>query len=278
VVGTYDVEPRCRIVIALAQEVGIPTLVLAHGAFLLPQPMADMEVSDEIALWSRAVAPPITRWDRPVHMVGYPLPHTSPPPVTRVRGAGRPRVLVLVQTWVPHTTTIDARIPSRHCIAASAAIRRELPDAEVILRPHPSQDPSAIAAFAEQFAGLDLRVDTTTDMLELLRGCGVCLGVTSTATLQAALVGTPVVVLNVTGFDWTWPLGGDTSVPVALDSDGLAAALARWASGERLPGREDLLAGLGAGHGDEGVERLLSAVIAPPPAAIAEQRVPAATG
>ena len=78
-------------------------------------------------------------------------------------------------------------------------------------------------------------------------------------------------------FDWPWPVGGDTAVPVAFDEDGLAAALSRWASGERLPGREDLLGGLGAGRGDEGVERLLSAVMTPP-AAVAEQRVPAAIG
>ena len=104
-------------------------------------------------------------------------------------------------------------------------------------------------------------------MLALLESCDVCVGTTSTATLQAALVGTPVIALNLTGFDWPWPLGGETAVPVARDEEDLAAALERWASGERLPGRDDLLGALGAGHGDEGVERLLSAVIAPPPAA-----------
>ena len=88
--SAYDVEPGARLFVSLAQEAGVRTIVLAHGAFLLPQPIADMDVCDEAALWSHATAPPITRWDRPVHLVGYPLPHDPPPTRRRTGDGGRP--------------------------------------------------------------------------------------------------------------------------------------------------------------------------------------------
>jgi hypothetical protein len=89
--------------------------------------------------------------------------------------------------------------------------------------------------------------------------------VASTATVQTALVGTPVIVLNVFGFDWAWPLGGDSEVPVARSADELAGWLKRWAAGETLPGREDLLGALGAGRPDPtgALLRLVAAPAAP---------------
>jgi len=95
----------------------------------------------------------------------------------------------------------------------------------------------------------EVRVDRTTPIEALLAGHDLCIGGASTATLQAALAGTPVVVLNVSGCAWPWPIGEDTAVPVAHGVEELATWLMRAARGERLPGHEDLVEALGARDG-----------------------------
>ena len=42
VVGCSDVEGEARLVVTLAREAGIPVLLIAHGAYLLPQALPDM--------------------------------------------------------------------------------------------------------------------------------------------------------------------------------------------------------------------------------------------
>ena len=66
------------------------------------------------------------------------------------------------------------------------------------------------------------------------------------------------------GFEWRWPLGADTTVPVARDGAQLRAWLERWAAGEALPGREDMLAALGADIAGDPVERMLAILGSPP--------------
>ena len=154
---------------------------------------------------------------------------------------------------------IDRRITVRNYATAIEAIHRTLPDAEIIVRPHPAEDrASALAAMARSPTA-NLRLDPSTEILELFRSIDLCIGGTSTATLQTALVGTPLIALNLTGFDWPAPLGGDTTVPIADSEESLVLLLQRWAGGEPWPGREDLLDGLGA-HGDDATERLLAVV------------------
>src|SRR4051812_3152772 len=177
-------------------------------------------------------------------------------------GRRRPRVVVLGAGADPVTARLDDRMPMIHYQAALEAITGQLPGASVVLRPHPSHDIAAAARIMERFPGHPIEVDRGTDILDLLRTGDLCIGVASTATVQTALVGTPVIVLNVFGFDWAWPLGGDSEVPVARSADELAGWLKRWAASETLPGREDLLGSLGAGRLDP-TGALLRLVTAP---------------
>jgi hypothetical protein len=258
VIGTYDLEPYARLVLSLAREAGVPTLCLAHGAYLLPQPISDLELADEIALWSPAIAPPISNRSRPIHVVGYPLAHER---AARRRFGGRrpPRVALLAQTATPSTATVDGRIVMRQYVEGLAGIAEGLPGATVVLRPHPSQGTPPLAYLVARFPGLGVEVDGTGDIRRSLAACDVCIGGASAATLECALTGTPVVVLNVTGFEWRWPLGGETAVPVARSAGELSACLARWRRDGTLPGGEELLEALGADGGDA-TERLIGAL------------------
>jgi len=61
------------------------------------------------------------------------------------------------------------------------------------------------------------------------------------------------------GFEWRWPLGGETTVRAAHDERDLRTWLDRWSSGSPLPGREDLLRALGAStDGDDPTDRMLA--------------------
>jgi len=211
VLGTYDAEPFPRLVISLAREASIPTFLLAHGAYLMPETLLDMESGDAVAVYSEAVAVPGMRRDRPVHVVGYPLLYREP---DRRARANPPRVVVLGQNGHPYTSRFDERLVPRHYRVALAALRASLPGAEIVLRPHPSQDLGPIRATLADFAPARTEIDASSPLDGLLASADLCIGSLSTATLQAALQGTEVVVLNVTGFTWTWPLGGDTPVPI----------------------------------------------------------------
>lgn len=258
VIVPFDTQPDSRLLVSLAREAGVRTLGLPHGAYLLPQLLGDLEVSDEVLLWSEHVAPPMRDSDRPVHVVGYPLAHPPPPP-TRSPGGGRARVLVLGQPSPANFALFDPRVAMRHYEGAVAALRRHVPDAQIVLRPHPAEGPGAAAQIAARFPGANLQIDATTPIEDLQASCDLCLGAATTATLQAVLAGTPVVALNLTGFEWSWPLGGDTPVPVARSAEELGECLRRWSSPSPLPGREALAAALGLGEaGGDGTSRILA--------------------
>ena len=245
VLATYDTEPLPRLVVSLAREAGIRTFLLSHGAYLMPQTLKDMELADEAAIYSEAVGVPGMRRDRPVHAVGYPMPYEPRPEPATAPGAA-PRVVVLGQNGHPYTSRFDERVVVRHYVAALAALEATLPEAEVVLRPHPSQDLAPVRAVLGRYPRLRGSVDSASDLHELVGSADLCVGSLSTSTLQAALTGTTVAVLNVTGFDWTWPLGGETPVPIARDAEELAAVVRRWQTQGSLPGQDALVEALGA--------------------------------
>jgi hypothetical protein len=270
VVLAYDIEPTARLVALVARDVGIHTFVLQHGAVLLPRQLSDCAVAAEVAVWAEAVAPPAARARDHVHVVGYPMPHERAPTRALPPSQARPTVLVLGQGEDPYTATMDARLRLHHYCGAVSAVLARRPRARVVLRPHPSDDPAVPAAVAARFEGSDVTVDRVTDILTLLKGSDLCVGASSTATFQAALAGAPVVVLNLSGFEWDWPLDESSDVPVAHTKQELAEWIDAWADGGVLPGREELVEALGA-HGEDAcgrVAELLSRAGSPAPAMV----------
>ena len=264
IVCADDLNPLSRIVLVLARRHGVRTLAIAHGAFLIPQPVVDLDFADEVVLWSDAVAPPLTNLDRPIHVFGYPLPHSPTPYRRRTSDPTRPTALVLGQLGHFSTATIDARLTMRSYQAAAAAFFGVFPAGELILRPHPSEGPDPPAAIVYRFPGRRLRVERAADLGALLDEADLCIGGTSGATLQAAVEGVATAVLNLSGLRWPWPLGGDTDVPVAHSESELRAVLERFERSGSLPGQADLLRGLGADGGDAAGRVLAQLTLRPP--------------
>jgi hypothetical protein len=218
--------------------------------------IADLELADEVVAWSDITGSVIKERERAIHVTGYPLAHRIEP-ARRPRRKGA-RVLVLVQGAEHLTARMPARTASVHCATALTAVVRVLPDARVTLRPHPSHSIAGIEAARARFPDFAVDIDRSTPIVDLIRHHDICVGAQSTAVFEAALTGIPVVVLNVTSFEWNWPLGGDTPVPVARNSDQLSAILAKltMTNGGEPPGRQELLAVLGA-TGHDGSARLV---------------------
>lgn len=246
----FDIDPQMRLVASLAREAGVRTLLVAHGAYPLRHTVVDMQVADEVAAWSPTFGPTVWRWDRPLHVIGYPIPHEVAPARDRPP-ADRPlTVLVPGRGKERSTALFDDRFPMRHYLAATEAIAQALPGASVLLRPHPSESRVIVSSVAERCPGVDVSLDTSPDVNAAVAGADLCIGTPSTVSFQAALAGTPVVVLNVSGYEWGWPLGGRTRVPIAHSAQELAEHLGRWRANGGTPGREELLEALGAGGGD----------------------------
>ncbi len=246
----YDIEPRMRLIVSLAREAGVPTLLVSHGAYPLRHTVVDMQVSDEIAAWSTTFGPTVPDSSRPVHTVGYPVPHeigkAKPAPVS----SQDLRVLVLGHGRETQTALWDDRHFMRFYSTAVAAAAKRLPSAAFAIRPHPNEGPDAVEALRDRRPDLAIELDDHHDVMNALLASDLCIGAASTTTFQAALVGTPVIVLNLSGYEWCWPLGGDTSVPIMRSEAELADHIGAWLGGAPVPGREDLLTALGAGAQD----------------------------
>ena len=258
VVIPTDMEPDMRLVAHIARGCGVPVLLLAHGAFPVRHTLVDMQVADDIALWSETFGPTIHDGKRALHVVGYPHEPAAP---RRPRGARRaaPRVLVIGRARETTTAMIDERYLLRHYQAAIEGVRAGCAQAEIVLRPHPAESHDAAPRAAREHRGV--RVDVSQPIMRALGDADLCIGTASTATFQAALAGVAVIVLNVTGYTWEPPLDGSGEVPVVSSATHLATVVAAWSTGEPLGGGDELLAALGAdpeGRVGESVDRIMA--------------------
>ena len=166
------------------------------------------------AIYSEAVGVPGMRRDRSVHAVGYPLPSRSPPSPCSQRArpaSGGPR-----PERPPLHLAIQRARGAPALPGGPAGLARALPGAEVVLRPHPSQDLRPVHRAIEAVAGVSDPASIPARRYDpLLAGSRPVHREPEHRDVPGRDCGTPVAVLNVTGFDWTWPLGGDTPVPVA---------------------------------------------------------------
>ena len=137
VVLAYDLDPDARLVTVVARDAGIPTVVLQHGAVLLPRPLSDCAVADQVGMWSEAVAPPAAREGARVHVVGYPMPHERPPTRALEPSRERPTVVVIGQGNVG----VDMFTFNRGNVVLRAvlAITGHLPGPQLPAKAHPPQ-------------------------------------------------------------------------------------------------------------------------------------------
>src|SRR5262249_17902507 len=123
VVVPFDVGPEHRLTVRAAQEAGIPTLVVQHGAYLEQSVVGDLQRADSVAIWSAAAGPGLGARTNGGQVVGYP----GALPIRRPRDAAPYTIAVLGQGIERWTSVIDARLELRHYTTAVEAVLTAVP-------------------------------------------------------------------------------------------------------------------------------------------------------
>ena len=252
----FDSPAFPRLLLAEAHAAGASSLLIQHGFHLEPND-PDGSFARHAAVWSELDRARSLGGES--HVTGNPgAAHfgTTRPPGPCRRG----RTIVLLEYTPTLSTLRDDRFPLRHLQAALDGVASARPNTEVVIRPHPGDaDPTAYPTLVSQPGGIELTTDRSTPIEELFASADLCVGALSTASLQAAAVGLPVCVLNVSGVPGPWPLArGEDGLPAAKDAEELAElipALLRQGPGSS---REAALEALGA-RGDA-VENVVALV------------------
>lgn len=239
----FDHEPQAKTIVRLAQRAGVPTLVVQHG-YEPQRVLPTGSLSDSVGVWSEADRqgfPPEHR--RRVRVTGNPR-KAQLPAARRHRSTGRPVAVVLAEHHSRMSAILDRRITAVHLAIALGGLGSSRRTWRIIVRPHPSDD---IGAFQRMVEGLasDAEVDGRTPAAELLANADLCVGALSTATLEAALLGARVVMLNPRGISWTPPLQEGGPVLMARTADELAAAVDAAMDAPEAPGADALREALG---------------------------------
>jgi ADP-heptose:LPS heptosyltransferase len=209
------------------------------------------DLSDYAGVWSHWTleAVPPERRER-ARIVGNPRNGAFGASARSKPARQRPVAVILVEHHSRQTALLDRRITARHLAAAIDGLRRSRRDWRIVVRPHPVDEFGEIAQIAAEIAGEPIRVDGHTPATELLADADLCVGALSTATLEAAQMGTRVVMLNPSRIGWTPPLTSGSSVVVAATADELARAVDEVMEAPEPPGAAELLEGLGVGVAD----------------------------
>jgi hypothetical protein len=162
------------------------------------------------------------------------------------RAARSGRSLVLVEYPSRTSAQICARVSSEHVSAALTALELARPNTTAVIRPHPADPyPAAYLRLAAAHPKLTVEVDATRPIEPLLATADLCIGALSTATLQAAVLGVPVVFLDVGGLKRPWPFDGGDGLPRADSATELADLIGAAVGRAEVAGREAALDALG---------------------------------
>jgi hypothetical protein len=236
VVLPFDSLATTRSVLVAAREHRVPSLLVQHGFPGEPDD-PDRRESDHVATWSKRVPTP----GRPATVTGNPGARTARAPRRPPSNPGRTLLLVVPPSVL--SVGYDIRVGRRSIELGLNALALARPGSTVILRPHPS-DPAA-DSYATNVSGLTVRVDRQSPIEELLAECDLCLGGVSTALLQAAAAGVPVVFVDVTVLPSTWPFDGTTDLPMAASVHELAVQIRRALAAPDVCGGDALSEALG---------------------------------
>jgi hypothetical protein len=242
---SWDSPPIARTVLAAARRAGKPSVLVEHGFWAEPND-PDKTESDAAGVWSGVVCRELAPRARGrVVVTGNPgipaspsLPNNGP--------AGQACTLVVPEYASRVSNWVHARVAPALVETALDALQRTRPGTLALLRPHPADyDSSGYATLRERFPALRMEVDVSSPIGEVISRADLCIGGVSTATLQAALAGVPILFLNVAGVARPYPFDASGTIPTAETADELAPLITEALVGQRQPERSVIEDALG---------------------------------
>jgi hypothetical protein len=232
---SWDSPPLGRTVLAAARRAGKPVVLIEHGFWAEPN-NPDKTLSDAAGVWSQAVRRELApRALGRVVVTGNPGISARLPESPR----GRDCTVILPEYVSVLSNRVPARIVPAFVEASLQVLQSTRPGSVALVRPHPADhDPDGYEVFAAQFPGLRLEVDFTSPIDAVLARADLCIGGVSTALLQAALTGVPIVFFNVARVAWPWPFDGFGAIPTAETAEELASLVSDALAGRGQPARQ----------------------------------------
>lgn len=235
--GAQDFLPHMRTRMLACQTLGIPTILMQHGAYHAHRPAGRGDrnhlVADHTLTWSRAVARELSDWGlrRPTHVIGWPQ---GTAPIAREAARRRTVQPKAARPWVVLATgssSDTAELPydqgTRFLSDVLPALRAARPDVPIVLKGHPFYDSEERLAELCRTLGVSnvtIQVDRV-NMWEVVASAEAVIGTKSTSVFSAAALGVPVVVYYPFEDEAWYDRYADT--PVAHDSTALEALLRR---------------------------------------------------
>ena len=236
-----DATLRCRGLVLTAKRMGIPTVYLQHGH--IPHDRETIAgASDRLLVWGASsgrrlvalgnepdqlIEVGATQYDGLFRGEGAPDASTVPG-----LPSGQSRKVV-VYTSAPASRGESEGDYVQACTAVRDAAMA-LPDVEFVVKLHPSEDPRLWRALRRRSGGAGLRVIARCDTAALLSRADVVVTRFSTTGMEAAILGKPLVTINLTGGPDHAPYAdGGAALPVRAAAD-LVPAIRRILSDPQI--------------------------------------------
>lgn len=246
-----DATPLKRIAVWIARQAGIPSYVIQHGAPRVRFGFAPL-AADKFLAWGESSAQQLVAWGVPrdrIVVAGSPRKNTLQR--NEVRRPVRAEI-VLFATTPPRDDRPDAveyHLTTRthdDCLRMAFLAVAQLPGARLTIKLHPrSNDPSRIKQLIGEFPGLQCRVVKRGSPDRWLRGCDVVLNCGSSAGIEAAYSGLPVIELLPAGSRDLTPAAEWGLLASARSTDEVSFYLARALSAQ-CKSSSDAFIGTGA--------------------------------
>jgi hypothetical protein len=203
VVLDQDGSPFNRAVVAAARQRGVHTSVVQHGAPFIRFGFAPL-AADRFCAWGETSRVQMLRWGVPRERIRVTGTAMALPPTRRgisARAGKRPR-FVLLATLAPADSRPDG--VNYHLTGGTfaAMLRGALaavsnwPGASLLIKLHPRDPRSpAIRSIAAEFDRLDVKIVARGSLAGVLRGAHCVLSCASSAGIEAAACGWPVIQL-----------------------------------------------------------------------------------
>jgi hypothetical protein len=202
-----DATPLKRAVVMIARHWGTRSTVVQHGAPCGPFGFAPL-TADEICVWGETTRRALVDWGVPrrhIRVTGWPDVERRWPRWARQAKRGRTRktpTILLLATVPPRDSRPDTvefhltRETHEALLDMACAAVAKIAGARIIVKLHPrTRDARALVEVLNKHLNLRHRLVRSTDLDSIIARCDCVLSCASTAGIEAALAGAPVVQL-----------------------------------------------------------------------------------
>jgi len=225
----FDSAYLHQTVIEAARQLNIPTVVMLHGLPGVYHRGGCSLRSDYLLVWGAAIAERFVsagRHAEQIHQIGF--PSTSPTQTGARRTTAAEKTVLLLTNPFGNGTTLSAEDDAETYLFNILGEIQQLPDLQVLLRPHPSESADYYQHLATAGKFKNIRLTPTEPIAELLSRADLVIGPISTVLIDALVAQVPVLCVNFSKVQYPAPFDGQWEVPLITSVEALHEHLDRF--------------------------------------------------